>query len=239
MEPCNMAFKDRLFRKFAILAVVLLTFHGSTIASSIPGELEKPAPPSSGILNPTRREGMIWRNPFAKGCETGHRPQRSIQKLLPMPPCPAPASESDTADLASLHIPAVKIESSCSLRLSVAEAVPKNRVLYPGFSLPTFIQGVGTWADHSERLTPTFGLAKCRSVPVLSATQTYAGFTGVSNRPDPAGIGSQGVFLSAGRQAPGFPLVETPPADHAGSQAQPLTTPRLFAGDVLHDQERI
>jgi membrane-associated phospholipid phosphatase len=239
MKPCEIALEDHLFGKIAILVVVLLTFHGSTIANSIPGELEKPALPSSGILNPTRREGMIWRNPFAKCCETGHRPQQSVQGFLPMRPCPAAASERDTADRALLHILAVKIESSCSWRLSVAKAVPKNRALYPGFGLPTFVQGAGPLADHSQRLTPTFGLAKCRSVPALSAKQTCAGFTGVSNQPKPGGIGSQDVFLGPGRQTPGFPLGDTRPADPAGSQAQPLTTPRLFAGDVLHDQERI
>lgn len=239
MKPCVITLEERLFRKLAILVISLLVFHGSAIGSSIPGNLESSALRSSGILNRTRPAGIIWGNPFAKCCQTGHTQQGFVQEFSLESPYPAPASERDPADRTLADIAAVKIESSCSSRLSVTNAASQNRDFFQAFNLATLGQGIGPLVEHSQRPRPTFGLARCGSVPVLSPTQTCADFTDVADQPEPGGISSQDVCLAPACQTPGLRLGDARAAVPAGSQARPLTTPKLFVGDVLHDEERI
>lgn len=239
MKACVITLEERLFKQLTILVISLLVFHGSAIGSSIPADLENPGLRSSGILNRTRPAGMIWRNPFAKCCETGHRQQEFVQEFPLESQYPAPPSEMDSIDRAAPDFAPVRMKSSCSWRLSVAKAVPQGRDPFPVFGLLTLVQGVGPLAGHSQRLTPTFGLAMRGSMRALSAPQTCPGFTNVAAHPEFGSISVKDLLLGIRCPTPGLRLGDARAAVPGGSQVQPLTTPKLFAGDVLHDEERI
>ena len=76
-------------------------------------------------------------------------------------------------------------------------------------------------------------------VPRLCPPQASTVFTHIVESPGKGVLASGGVFQSPICQTPGFQLPDAQPADPAGNKSEPLTTPKLFVGDVIHDEKRI